>query len=121
MDGQPLLTQSWRFNPVRGSYTSVVAIESKQGCFVYSRRDAQVSLRGRVCTDDTVTLQAGWNLIGPVTACRLPDQHPFELTPAWGFDPVTKSYLPVYGGGELQPGKGYWLYVLQPHVLRLAE
>ncbi len=68
----------------------------------------------------TIELKSGWNMVSvPFIAdsFNLTDVFPDALPPAFYYDPLSESYVPV---PVLYPGRGYWVLMLDDHDYTLT-
>ena len=94
-----------------GAYVAADAITPKAGYWVYRGGGATIiTIYGAPVADTTVTVDAGWNLVGPVAA---PPYTPVtvDVQPANALESVIWIYLHgrYQSVNALQPGFGHWL------------
>ena len=112
-------TTSWRPRhlshptpPSDGADTVPVEVTvEKVGYWLFcdlDERDAlQLDVAGLAVADGDVQLVPGWNLIGPVTDCPLPDNEGV-IGPTWSWDAEEKTYCRVDETGMVT-GRAYWI------------
>jgi hypothetical protein len=112
---------SCRLGPgVTPRYEVVTELDAKTGVWLYwsgKGREA-IDLRGRPLRDALVHLDPGWNLVGPIGPCDIPDNASLAK-PVWRWDPAANAY--VGAGGKMLPGYAYWCFVRAPMDVWLGE
>ena len=98
----PVVVLGW----APGGYAVPAVIEPKKGYWLHYGGVVAVdlNLRGHLPVDQTIALQAGWNLIGPVAAVALP----VGCGSSYWWEPQTRTYR--RDDVTLQTGRGYWIY-----------
>ena len=81
-----------------------------------------IAISGTPIDTWTTDVKAGWNMIGSVStnagiADPNDDPDSSAVTPAYWWDPVTKSYTVTT---DIEPGKGYWIASLNDCTLTLG-
>jgi hypothetical protein len=114
-----LVVYTW--NPVTKSYSAVTEVEAGKGYWVAVMTDVTATVTGIPVNDWTVSITAGWNMIGSIfdsASFTDPYDNPDLSVMAFVYwwDPVSKSY--VYGT-TIEPGKGYWAASTQDCTLTL--
>ena len=94
------------------------------GFWAYSKQGGVTQLLHGVVEPNAITVFPGWNIVGVAVDTPLTDllgTSPDVAPLIWWWDPIFKRYGRVPAGGELERGRGYWLYffgaqetVLQP-------
>jgi len=101
----------WEHNQAEG-YRPATHLLPKKGYWVKTATARTVSLRGLRPADKSVSLQAGWNLIGPVGPSAAQSWQPLPPTP-----PCTAiwEYQPVYRvpRTRCEDGRGFWVQASQ--------
>lgn len=104
-----------------------------RGYWTLPTENVTLNPRGKLwnqSTPYTVSVAAGWNLIGSVfnadiswsavqvryqgTVMSLASAGNVLKPYAWGFNSQTGSYTLVQAGGTLKPGRGYWVRAMEP-------
>ena len=91
------------------------------GFWLSSEEPGTVRFRGPPAFSSEVAFRSGWNLVGPAAVMRVPWDHPLLRMPAWGWDSAAQCYTPVSSGGDLLPGRAYWMLALRPFSMRMDE
>ena len=101
-----------------GEYSAADTAAPKVGMWVNWQGGSRAAfhVRGRPIRDAMVTLEAGWNLIGPIEECASPFPHQ-----VWGYDAAAQAYFHVPPGARLLPGKAYWVYSDTDQDIWLAD
>ncbi len=115
--GMPLTESSYADVPgnpqmisFNGAYQSANSLSPKAGHWVKAGTPAEITFNGNAFTESTVTLEAGWNLIGGIgdTVATA------DIIDSGGIRSATPVYH--YAGGsyteatELYPAGGYWIH-----------
>jgi hypothetical protein len=95
-------------------YRLVATPAATQGFWAYAPAAAQVQLSGVPRLDSVIELRSGWNLVGPLAGCGVPDGP--EAVFAW-----KALYRSVRGSDDqrLSPTLGYWFYSSVPRNVGL--
>lgn len=112
----------WKFDAVTKSYLTPTAIVPREAYWVLSTAPntdpAVVEHVGAPDLVGNVPLVAGWNLVGPLVTCVVPDSAVILREAIWGFNPLTQAYAHP-ANGVLQVNRGYWIYAIQDVDLTL--
>jgi hypothetical protein len=105
--------QVWTYDVATQTYQAPTQVQTGAGYWVFSSVALTIEHAGVPASVATVSLKAGWNLVGPVAAVPLP-----AGTTAYTWAPDTQQQSTVTS--LLVPGKGYWLFAKeeQDAVLR---
>ena len=79
--------------------------------------DSPVRMQGTLATG-TVHLKVGWNLVGPLGNCAIPDDNRL-VGCLWWWDPATQTYRALTPGERLVSGRAYWVFSLAEFDLPL--
>jgi hypothetical protein len=113
------ISQAYRYVPGSG-YTASDTLGNGIGYWLKFGDYRSINISGLPMSSDTVDVIAGWNLIGsitsPLTAVNITSDPPGMIT----------SNFFGFGGGyrvadTIQPGRGYWVKVLQDGELILSS
>jgi hypothetical protein len=88
------------------SYQPVTELEAGEGYWVKLVHDESYTFCGQIFSHYIKPLKAGWHLIGSVGSIATP-QPSEKVGVIFGFD---KKYVPVL---QLEPGKAYWIKILE--------
>jgi len=119
----PVTTRGNRNVRSAETYNATTDITTRTGYWLYGLEPTQVELRGDREQDLILTLQAGWNLVGPLddiaetalTAAR------GRVGPVWSWDGGRQVYTRVGDGTTLERGKGYWILADSEVEIRLGN
>ena len=90
-----LPSDPWKlYDPANASMSDLTTIEPDKGYYIYATQDCVLTVGGAAITSDrTISLEAGWNLVGWTTIENRPSSDALsglssdpELV-AWGYDP----------------------------------
>ena len=98
------------YNPTgMGNWTSTSAVAGGTGYYVLAPKPKTVTIWGTgvALTWADITLQTGWNLIGPGNTSIVVPSDVLIMTYVKG---VPAGFVPHPPGQKLEPGKGYWAY-----------
>ena len=109
------------WNAADRSYYESAVIEPEKGYWVAVTENTTIAISGTPTDTWTTDVKAGWNMIGSVNttvSIADPNDDPDSsaVTPAYWWDPVTKSYTVTT---DMEPEKGYWVASLNDCVLIL--
>jgi hypothetical protein len=101
-----------------GSFNSLTDIENEYCYYINGETSDDLITIGRLPESPTISLKAGWNLIG------YPDLSSQErdtvlssiliyLTDVYGYDPVEQREEELQSTDLMEPGNGYWIYVTE--------
>ncbi|GEM_PF-1515155 len=106
----------------QNGYTAVDTLQKGKGFWLKFSSSEGIPLNGAIIFGDTIQVQAGWNLIGSLSAPIA--KNSIQTIPA---DIVSSFYFGYAQGSgyqatdTLQPGKGYWVKVNQNGYLLLSS
>ncbi len=103
-----------------GSYVAKSTLANGQGYWVKYNGGQNISLNGLFRESDSISLQAGWNLIGsvsgPVPVGNITSDPPGIVTSQFF------SYAGSYqGSSAIEPGRGYWVKVASAGTIHLSS
>ncbi len=87
------------------SYTSVESAEATNAVWVYMNSEKQVKIIGER-SDAKINLSSGWNLVGPVENCHIPE----KALSTYTWESNNEMYQNINKGSILQEGIGYWIF-----------
>ncbi len=110
----------WKTFRVGSQSNDLSDIDGTMGVWVHATGNCTLTVSGQEPTSSSITLIAGWNLVGypSITERVMSDA-------LWGtsadrvevFDPADPELLRVMGPGEyMVPGQGYWIHVIADTV-----
>ena len=112
------VSSMWRWNPSDGQYQAVTELKYGEGFWLFSEDSTSqaIEVRLRPVTEYTISLQAGWNMIGSVSAdvnFENPQDDPdgaiVDQT-LFGWDAGQGDY---YKDTSIDSGMGYWVLTLE--------
>ena len=91
------------------SFITVQEIESKTGYWVFTTKARNITINGTQITNQTLSLTAGWNMLGTagtgnLSLAIIPNQVPANPPVTW----VSPLFVSV---NETMPGKASWVFV----------
>jgi hypothetical protein len=109
---------------------SLSQIEPGRGYWIYMEADGQLQISGESASR-SISLKAGWNLVGynstkgataDTALASIKDQY----SVVYGYDTTSNSYRGYIPGEDssltqIEPGKGYWIYVDRDITWTLAN
>lgn len=121
-----------------GVYETATVVQPKYGYWVLAEEPVTVEHVGMPEGVGTVTLHAGWNLVGPVNSCLMPNNAAILANSTYGWEAAetfvdadqdgfkdpgesyedangngaydAEHYVPVPAGSILRVNRGYWMY-----------
>jgi hypothetical protein len=81
-------------------------LEPKNGYWVLSSSNYDITVTGTPVVDRNITLTNGWNMVGPITDGIIVSSLP-NVTTVYGW--TGTSYTIVSGSNTLTLTKGYWI------------
>jgi hypothetical protein len=119
-NGGPLLAQLphgvtlWAWDADTQTYHNPAELLPKTGYWLYSGTETSLKLTGEFETLSTASLRQGWNLVGPLEECPLPDDRRISCTWSWE---NAQYRIPAC----FNVPQGYWLHLSAPSVVRLGR
>jgi len=107
-----ILPPVWKWSNQKNRYERADEIEAKEGIWVFSRKPAQIILKGNPVNPE-LDLFPGWNLLGPVRTSVMPDEGTIQ---AFKWNSQYEKLLP---GEILNLGKSYWFFSKEEKELLL--
>jgi hypothetical protein len=114
LDQLPPSVTLWGWNSESQTYYKPAALLPKTGYWLYSDTGTVLKLSGEFETLPTAPLLSGWNLIGPLDECPLPDDR--RISCAWGWENAQYRAPTCFNVPQ-----GYWLHLSAPGVIRLGR
>jgi hypothetical protein len=112
------VSSAFQFDPVAG-YGRSDTMEGGRGYWLKFSGVDSVTLAGTTVNADTITINAGWNLVGTTSVSLDTFQVRFE--PPWIRSSLYFGYYwGYYAAGTLDPGNAYWLKASSPGLMILG-
>jgi len=108
------ITVIWKWNAVKQVYEDVKDIQPKEGIWIkWNSQDPQVTqlhlaLSGTPSENSKVTLQHGWNLVGPSIEKLSPLGRVSSVKACWGWNSNNGGYYIPWD--DVPAGNAYWIY-----------
>jgi carboxypeptidase D len=95
------------YDPVRGGYVAAPTVRALQGVWVWAPVAVQLVVTGAAPSAPSLTLAAGWNLVGVPAALTTWPGADQGVGPWLEVNPAQTSYPPAR---NLTPGRAYWVF-----------
>lgn len=92
----------WGWNG--SSYQLVNSVKATEAAWIYSPKAQSLSVKG-IKSNASITLNPGWNMVGPTVTIPVPDGADTVYSWSSVYDIITDHY------SVLEQGKGYWIFV----------
>jgi hypothetical protein len=123
----PAAQSAFAYNPATRAYESVETLEPRRGYWLLIPEACSVTISGEPIIQYTASYETGWHLVGsPFEELQFnnpTDSPDNSVIAAFCWNSFGKKYDGVFpdGAGELLPGAGYWIAVVQPCAVVYGE
>jgi uncharacterized repeat protein (TIGR02543 family) len=107
-----------RYDPVADAYTAADLVRPCEGYWVYSSAPLRLLVSGAAFDDASLTLAAGWNLVGVPWGLSAPPATAQGVGPWLACAAADSAPLPA---GTLIPGTAYWVFSPVPLALSFGD
>ncbi len=105
----------YEYDKASERYVWVNTVLPGVGYWLNSRQAGTATNYGVPATAAALPLEPGWNLVGPLAPCPVPDNPAIDPMSVWTYSD-TGDYETA---AELKPGKAYWIYAYEATLLVL--